>query len=394
MKPIIISGLVVTMLFLCSDLHSQKLSAATNDISVNLTEGLPDVRQLPVIHWISPKVEFTNSQERRIDIEAEVKSVIPIESILLRMTDAGSGLDYGVKNIKFSGDNQHIFVSEKLHLPDGSMTIELVVKTKEAPDVSSSRHIMVGQQLITDAVMIDRKDYALIFATDKYDHWDDLVNPVNDGRTIAETLKERYGFETEVVENPTIEAVWEKIRSYNERKFKPQDQLLVFFAGHGHFDESFGEGYVVAKNSLAVDNSRTTYISHNRLRGVINNIPCEHIFLLMDVCFGGTFDPVLAKSRSLLDAEASREEVIVRKLNHKTRKYLTSGGKEYVSDGIPGHHSPFAGKLIEALKSNGGGDRILTIAELQASLEKLKQLPRFGSFGEDEPLSDFVFISR
>jgi hypothetical protein len=187
--------------------------------------------------------------------------------------------------------------------------------------------------------------------------------------------------------------VWEKVRAYNERKFKPQDQLMVFFAGHGHFDESFGEGYVVARNSLAGDKSRTTYISHNRLRGVINNIACEHIFLVMDVCFGGTFDPVLARARGAMDAEASEEEIIARKLNHKTRKYLTSGGKEYVSDGIAGSHSPFAGKLLESLKSNGG-DGILTLAELQADLETLKQLPRFGSFGEDEPLSDFIFIRK
>jgi hypothetical protein len=83
-----------------------------------------------------------------------------------------------------------------------------------------------------------------------------------------------------------------------------------------------------------------------------------------------------------------------RKLRYKTRKYLTSGGKEYVSDGIPGKHSPFVEKFIESLRSLGGEDGILTLAEIQANLEKLKQLPRFGSFGEDESLSDFVFILR
>jgi len=42
----------------------------------------------------------------------------------------------------------------------------------------------------------------------------------------------------------------------------------------------------------------------------------------------------------------------------------------------------------------GGDDRILTLNELQVDLEKLQQLPRFGSFGTDEPLSDFVFIGK
>jgi hypothetical protein len=374
--------------------YSQRLSASTNEINLNLSKGVPDISHLPVIEWIFPRIEHTNSQENQIHVEAEISSMHPLESVMLKLSDASTRESYAIKKLVIPVHDKKFRIAEKVFIPNGSVSLELIVVTKSGVEVSGARYVIVGQDLLSNTVMIDRKDHALIFATDKYDHWDDLVNPVNDAQTIAAMLKEKYGFETEVVENPSVEEIWEKIRAYNERKFKPQDQLLIFFAGHGHFDESFGEGYVVAKNSLAVDKSRTTYLSHNRLRGVINNIPCQHIFLLMDVCFGGTFDPVLARSRGAMDVEASAEEVIVRKLSHKTRKYLTSGGKEYVSDGVAGSHSPFAGKLIESLKSNGGSDRILTIAELQASLEKMKQLPRFGSFGEDEPLSDFVFISK
>ncbi len=153
---------------------------------------------------------------------------------------------------------------------------------------------------------------------------------------------------------------------------------------------------MVAKNSLENDKSRTTYISHNRLRSVINNIPCEHIFLAMDVCFGGTFDPVIARARGLETyAEQSETEFLVRKLSYKTRKYLTSGGKEYVSDGISGKHSPFALKIIQTLKENGGGkDRVLTISEIKTYVEKLPNEPRFGSFGDDSPASDFVFVAK
>lgn len=39
-------------------------------------------------------------------------------------------------------------------------------------------------------------------------------------------------------------------------------------------------------------------------------------------------------------------------------------------------------------------DRMLTLAELQVNMEKLKQVPRFGSFGDDEKLSDFVFVGK
>ena len=51
---------------------------------------------------------------------------------------------------------------------------------------------------------------------------------------------------------------------------------------------------MVTKESLANDEAKTTYLSHNRLRSIVNNIPCDHIFLTMDVCFGGTFDNAVA----------------------------------------------------------------------------------------------------
>ena len=205
-----------------------------------------------------------------------------------------------------------------------------------------------------------------------------------------------YGFDVELVENPTQDEMLVKIREYSERKYKPQDQLFIFFAGHGQFDDSFGEGYVVAKNSLENDRAKSSYISHSNLRSYIGNIPCQHILLTMDVCFGGTFDPVIARSRGAESySEVSQTEFLVRKLSSKTRKYITSGGKEYVSDGAAGRHSPFAAKFIEALRCNGGDDRIVTMNEILAFLEKIKtNEPRSGDFGDGEKSADFVFVAK
>lgn len=116
----------------------------------------------------------------------------------------------------------------------------------------------------------------------------------------------------------------------------------------------------------------------------------------MDVCFGGTFDPVIARSRGAESySEVSQTEFLVRKLSSKTRKYITSGGKEYVSDGAAGRHSPFAAKFIEALRSNGGDDRIVTMNEILAFLEKIKtNEPRSGDSGDGEKSADFVFVAK
>ena len=262
--------------------------------------------------------------------------------------------------------------------------------------VSSSRSVLTGKDAVADAVDINRKDYALIIATDNYDNWSDLVNPINDARTIEGILKEKYGFQTEFVENPTLEEISNVIYEYNTKKFNPQDQLFVFVAGHGFFDETLGEGYLVASNSLLNDKGKSSYLPHVLLRERLNNIKCDHIFLAMDVCFGGTFDPVLARTRAddAMDESADRQ-YLVKKLTKRTRKYLTSGSKEYVSDGVRGKHSPFAEKFILCLKETGGGTgRILSLLELRTYFLKLPTEPRFGSFGDDDPASDFVFVAK
>jgi hypothetical protein len=74
--------------------------------------------------------------------------------------------------------------------------------------------------------------------------------------------------------------------------------------------------------------------------------------------------------------------------------YLSSGGKEYVPDGRPGQHSPFTRKFLEALRSYGGEDGVLTINEILSYIEKVDPQPRFGEFGNNEPGSDFLFIKK
>jgi hypothetical protein len=242
-----------------------------------------------------------------------------------------------------------------------------------------------------------RTDYALIIATNDYTEWEDLTNPVFDANTIAQELTDHYGFKVEKLINPTTGQIISKIREYGKRSYLPTDQLFIFLAGHGQFDEVFADGYIVGKNSKLNDEAKESYISHSNLRTIVGNIPCGHIFLTMDVCFGGTFDRAIAK-RGVDDdnmySELASSEFIDRKLRFKTRIYITSGGKNYVQDGRPGAHSPFARKFLEALRNYGGRDKVLTTQEIWNYLETLPMEPHRGEFEGNEPGSDFVFVAK
>jgi formylglycine-generating enzyme required for sulfatase activity len=236
-------------------------------------------------------------------------------------------------------------------------------------------------------------NHALLIGTNNYKEFPTLSNPVFDVNMIAKELEQSYGFEVKTIIDPTLEEFYSMLRSYGGRKYSSLDQLFIFVAGHGIFDDVFGDGYLVLADSRKEDLNKTSYISHSNLRTILNNIDCAHIFLVLDVCFGGTFDPIVASRGDEYEA-MNRDQFITKKLQYRTRQYLTSGGKTYVSDGRPGSHSPFAREFIRALRGYGGADRVLTINEIVGFVEKVQPEPRRGEFGNNEPGSDFLFISR
>ncbi|MEJ0058051.1 MAG: hypothetical protein WDN75_21800 [Bacteroidota bacterium] len=75
-------------------------------------------------------------------------------------------------------------LQQSLRLINGENIITIVAENQRGGRVRSSRSVLVGNDNIVNAVDVNRKDYALIFATDSYENWDDLINPVSDARMI------------------------------------------------------------------------------------------------------------------------------------------------------------------------------------------------------------------
>ena len=237
------------------------------------------------------------------------------------------------------------------------------------------------------------KDYALLFAVEDYDHWTKLHKPVSDAETIQHDLETLYGFQTRLIKNPTQADILKAIREYAEMNYTDDDQLFIFFAGHGYFDTTFKGGYLVARDTQLPpqDLAMLSYVSHSVIRDIIDAMNCKHIFLVLDTCYSGTFDRLIAMRGNTADMSGQRltEGDIHRKFQYTTRWYLTSGGKEIVYD-----ESPFVHQFLEALRSKGGNDNILTIDEILSYVRRLvKPKPRASGFGSDEPGSDFLFFA-
>ena len=235
--------------------------------------------------------------------------------------------------------------------------------------------------------------YALLFATDNYDEWPDLNNPIEDARALKTELEDNYNFQVELVLDPTKLQILQKIQEYALKSYAPEDHLLIFFAGHGSYSEIHGDGYIISKESKLNDEVGYSYLAYSGLNNRVNNINSEHILLILDACFSGTFD-----ARTAVDRGETREvdplQLYINKLPFKTRRYITSGGKEYVSDGIPGQHSPFMRALLDGLRSYGGSSGMITLNRLFSFVENVSPSPILGEFADNDPGSDFIFLYK
>ena len=244
------------------------------------------------------------------------------------------------------------------------------------------------------------KSYALIFATNEYENYNPLRNPLNDAEDLGKTLREDYGFEVDIRPNLKLEDVFNTLLEYQEkRKFAQGDQLLIFFAGHGTFKPKPDDmGYIIAKDSPLNGVPLRIYLSFSDLAKMVNSIDCRHILLILDVCQGGYFGQVGRRNIGDGDGDGdyrkiSADELISKVIGRKSRKYITSAGLEYASDGSR-RNSPFAYRLLEILRKDALKDEngLLTFDEIAAGVKNIAgQTPFSGEFLDNEPGSDFFF---
>lgn len=196
--------------------------------------------------------------------------------------------------------------------------------------------------------------YALVIGNDTYRYWPNLNNPVLDATALAQILKDSYGFQVELLLNLNKDQIEQKLQEWSSKRYyNPTDQLLVFFAGHGFYSEQAEQGFFIPSDGLSsrANNPYSSWISFEYIRQTLEHSNCRHVFLIMDTCFSGTFSPLVARLRGSEEMNMSAENLIFSKMQLITRKFLTSGGKEYVPDGRPGAHSPFMASLLSILRT-------------------------------------------
>ena len=217
-----------------------------------------------------------------------------------------------------------------------------------------------------------RKRVALLIGNNAYVNPVPLLEtPIADVDRIAEILRTRYGYETTVIKNATKAAT---ARALNQlaANTRPDDSVLVFYAGHGYLMNDINMGFW-----LPVDASAKTagnWISNEDISKFLTAIPARQLILVSDSCYSGT---LTREFRVTGGGKVDPEDV----LRKRSVLVLTSGGDEPVADEGKGGHSIFAWHLINVLNAAQGltpGANVFTEVRQRVSKD-YPQTPQYGA---------------
>ena len=128
-------------------------------------------------------------------------------------------------------------------------------------------------------------------------------------------------------------------------KLKKNDNLLIYYAGHGELDKAENRGYWLPVD--ASNKSRAKWISNTRIVDRIKATKAKHVLLMTNACFSGTLMRGDAKDTS----KNLNEVYIKRMLARMSRIVISAGGCEQVINET-GDHSIFMKKFINILNEN------------------------------------------
>jgi hypothetical protein len=187
--------------------------------------------------------------------------------------------------------------------------------------------------------------HALVIGIDEYESLPKLKTALSDARAVAEKLKVDYGYKVRLLENPTRDDIIDALDDYRDR-LKEDDNLLIYYAGHGWLDKESNRGYWLPLGAKA--DRRSRWFSNASLTDALQAMQAKHVMVVADSCYSGTL------TRSITVPPVRNPDYITRMAEKRTRVVLSSGGLEPVSDSGGGNHSVFAEQFLQALEENQG----------------------------------------
>ncbi|MBN2212876.1 MAG: caspase family protein [Bacteroidales bacterium] len=358
-------------------ISSERKSIKINNLNIEnekATDNTP-----PKVIIISPEITETStyvSDEVRIDILGKVSDESGIFSLFINAEKIDAAED-GLFKISYwlkPGKNMISLVAMDNNDNISKNTFEIEFDPKKTKTADAL--VKVGDY------------YALLIGINNYSHPDilDLDNPVKDAKKLHSILVSKYTFNEDnviLIKNASRNEI---INALDELSgiITPADNLLIFYAGHGWWDEKANIGYWLPAD--ASKDSKAEWFRNSTLCDYLKEINSKHTLLIADACFAGG---IFKTRKAFQDAP-----VAINKLYElPSRKAMTSGTLTEVPD-----RSAFVRFLVERLENNE--EKYLSSEQLFSSfriavINNSDVVPQYGEIqGVGDEGGDFIFIRK
>ena len=360
------------------EVKSVKSSLRISNIPVPEVKEVPDTEP-PLIEYISPK----------IPAGFRYVSKLPEMDLIGKATD-NTGVSFVSVNSEMQSITETGVFNTRLELQPGENQFRIVAMDEKENLKEQFFLVDYVPPVVTleDKISEEATYYGLIIGIDKYrdKNIPGLNNPISDAEKLYQTLIKYYHFEAENIQLVKDATRADIIRSLDKlaELVTPEDNLLIFYAGHGWWDGAANNGYWLPSD--ANENEKTNWFRNSTLVDYLKEIETKHTLLITDACFGGS----IFKTRS---AFGSKERAYEKLYELPSRKAMTSGNLSEVPD-----RSSFTKYLIRRLEENR--DTYLSSEQLFSSfrlavMNNSDAIPMYGEIDKvgDEG-GDFIFLKK
>lgn len=218
-----------------------------------------------------------------------------------------------------------------------------------------------------------------------------LNTALNDAAILEQVLKIYHSYTTELYPDITAQDM-SRLLEELPSKVNEEDSVLFYFAGHGvtfEDEEGLPQGYLLPADANESDKEKT-FISMQLLYDSIQKLDCNHVLLILDCCFAGSFRWASGYRKLQLQPRRIYKELYEQYIDSPAWQVITSSSyNETALDSIDGRmmsrqhgeaeednsHSPFAYALFKGLEGQADiipkeGDGIITASELYLYLRE------------------------
>lgn len=365
---------------------SNKISRPEAIASGNQRPGVSDTKPIPK-DTTPPRIIITSPSITRGIGVAVMASRMPIQGQALD--------DSGVSEVIIRGVHARLDAR-------GNFSAELLLSVGNNPITVTATDIHGNRASESFTVRreseppppVTGRYFALVIGNNHYPNLPlerQLKTAVNDAQEVAQLLRADYGFEIKLLTDAGREKIIDALNEYRSRS-NPDDKLLIYYAGHGHFDDDTKKAYWIPADAKL--SSPANWIIADDVTSGIKAIPARHILIVSDSCYSGT----LTRATDFkLSTPAERERYLEKMRGGTARLLMASGGNEPVADGGGSGHSVFARALLDGLR--GMSERVFTAEELFHEYVKERVAGKSDQTPEYNPLrnsgheaGDFVFV--